>query len=165
MGDRGQGSHSDTEGVQQTSRSARLIWAVFAVCATVGATSVFSTVLTAGAATEASSSAKPVVFRNPSGNALCLYDTLVKAGQLECAVLSTGTASATPLIWRLLAQGIPGAPFRQDNWTGSDIPVIPYGATRRSGVFSCSSLTVGLICWSRVSSHGFLLSKLRQITF
>jgi hypothetical protein len=49
------------------------------------------------------------MFRNPSGNALCLYDTLVKAGQLECAVLSTGTASATPLIWRLLAHGIPGA--------------------------------------------------------
>jgi hypothetical protein len=105
------------------------------------------------------------MFRNPSGNALCVYDTVVKGGQLECAVASTGTASATPLIWQLLVHGIPGAPFRQDNWTGSDIPVIAYGATRRVGVFSCSSLTVGLICWSRVSSHGFLLSKLRQITF
>ena len=121
--------------------------------------------LMADAATGAPSSAKPVMFRNASGNALCTYDTLVKAGQLECAVVSTRTASATPLIWRLLARGIPGAPFRQDNWTGSDIPVLPYGATRRIGVFSCSSLTVGLICWSHVSSHGFLLSKLRQITF
>jgi hypothetical protein len=150
--------------VEQATRSARLIWAVFIVSATVGAAAVFSTVLTAGAGT-ASSSAKPVMFRNPSGNALCVYDTVVKAGQLECAVVSTETASATPLIWRLLPQGVPGAPFRQDNWTGSAIPVIPYGATRRSGIFSCSSLTVGLICWSRVSSHGFLLSRLHQITF
>jgi len=138
---------------------------VFAVCAILGAASVFGTVLTASAARGASSSARPVMFRNPSGNALCSYDTLVKAGEIECAVVSTRSASATPLIWRLQAQGISGAPFRQDNWTGSDIAVLPYGATRRIGVFSCSSLTVGLICWSRVSSHGFLLSKLRQITF
>lgn len=123
-----------------------------------------SAALMAGAASGASS-AEPVQFRNPSGNALCAYDTRVKAGRIECAVVSTRTASASPLIWPLLAHGVPGPPFRQDNWTGSDIPAIAYGATRRIGVFSCSSLTVGFICWSRVSSHGFLLSKLRQITF
>jgi hypothetical protein len=106
-------------------------------------------------------------FKNPSGNARCVAAKVSgEPPTLACAVLSTATAALNPEAWFLNPNGPVGAPIRPDNWIGQAVPVIRYGQTRRFfGVFRCSSLTVGLLCWSTRSSHGFLLSTRHQFTF
>jgi len=110
---------------------------------------------------------REIDFKNPSGNARCIA---AKASgeppSLACAVLSTATAALTPEAWWLNPRGPVVAPTRPDNWIGQAVPVLRYGHTRRFfGVFRCSSLTIGLLCWSTRSSHGFLLSTRHQFTF
>jgi hypothetical protein len=110
---------------------------------------------------------REIDFKNPSGNARCV--AAKASGEppfLACAVLSTSTVALNPEAWWLNPRGPVGAPTRPDNWIGQAVPVIRYGQTRRFfGVFRCSSLTIGLLCWSTISSHGFLLSKRHQFTF
>jgi hypothetical protein len=96
---------------------------------------------------------REIDFKNPSGNARCV------------AAKVSGEPPSLALWW-LKPHGPVGAPIRPDNWIGQAVPVIRYGQTRRFfGVFRCSSLTIGFLCWSTSSSHGFLLSRHHQITF
>ena len=110
---------------------------------------------------------REIDFKNPSGNARCVAAKVPgEPPTLACAVLSTATASLDPEAWWLNPRGPVGVPIRPDNWIGRAVPVIRYGQTRRLfGVFRCSSLTIGLLCWSTSSSHGFLLSRHHQFTF
>jgi hypothetical protein len=113
------------------------------------------------------SGVREIDFKNPSGNARCVATKVSgKPPFLACAVLSTATAALNPEAWWLDPREPVTAPTRPDNWIGRAVPVIPYGQTRRFfGVFHCSSLTIGLLCWSTQSSHGFLLSTHHQFTF
>jgi hypothetical protein len=43
--------------------------------------------------------------------------------------------------------------------------VLPYGNTRRLGPFRCRSRRSGLTCRSKVSGHGFELSREQQRVF
>ena len=110
---------------------------------------------------------RTIDFKNPSGNARCVAAKVSgEPPSLACAVLSTSSAALNPEVFSLNRAGPVGAPIRPDNWIGQAVPVIRYGQTRRFfGVFRCSSLTIGLLCWSTSSSHGFLLSRHHQITF
>lgn len=110
---------------------------------------------------------REIDFKNPSGNARCIAAKVSgKPPYLACAVVSTSTPTLNPEAWWLYRRGPVGAPIRPDNWIGQGVSVIRYGQTRRFfGVFRCSSLTIGLLCWSTRSSHGFLLSTRHQFTF
>ena len=111
-------------------------------------------------------SGKEFDFKNPTGNARCVaVVTSAKVGSVGCAVLSTWTATRTPAVWWLDATGPVAPPSYPDNWIGATVPVLRYGATRHFGPLRCTSLTIGLLCWSRVSSHGFLLSRHHQLVF
>ena len=73
---------------------------VFAVCATVGAASVFTS--TPARATSNAFYA----FRTPSSNIICdLAFSSGRHGRLACAVRSTGAPDAYPKTWSLAAVG------------------------------------------------------------
>ncbi|HVP74919.1 MAG TPA: hypothetical protein VMS63_02770 [Gaiellaceae bacterium] len=131
-----------------------------------GVTLVFALTLAVSVPGLARASHKEFDFKNPSGNARCVAVVgSTDGGFVACAVLSTWTATLTPGVWSVSVQGPVGPPSHPDNWISASVPVLRYGTTRHFGVFRCTSLTIGLLCWSRVSSHGFLLSRQHQLVF
>jgi hypothetical protein len=118
-------------------------------------------------ATPAGAAVREIQFKNPSGNARCVAAQVSgKRPWVACAILSTGTAGLDPQAWWLYPRGPIGPPIRTDNWIGPDVPVLRYGRARRFfGVLRCRSLTVGMLCWSTASGHGFLLSRTHQLVF
>jgi hypothetical protein len=116
----------------------------------------------------AGSRLQELLFRTPSSNILCAADSWDSRtnGSILCAVVSTATRTQYPITWGLPADGRVWRARRSDapGNLGSG-RVIPYGTTWTLGLFRCSSQSVGLRCWSRVTSHGFFLSRARQRVF
>jgi hypothetical protein len=139
--------------VERASRGTRLTRAVFAVYATVGAASVFSS-------TPARASSHAFyAFRTPSSNIICdLAFSGARQGRLSCAVRSTGTPDAHPKTWSLAAVGRVTV-ARIDNSPNPNGAVLAYGQSLRRGPFRCSASRSGLECRSVLSGHGFFLSR------
>jgi hypothetical protein len=139
--------------VEWANRSKRLTRAVLAVCATVGASSVFSS-------TGAHASAHAFyAFRTPSSNIICdLAFSSPREGRLGCAARSSGTPGAYPKTWSLAGVGRVTV-ARIDNSPDPNGAVLAYGHSLRRGPFRCASSHTGLECRSVVSGHGFFLSR------
>lgn len=106
------------------------------------------------------------LFRTPSKNIYCSafeWNSL-KSGAVQCVVLSTGTTRLNPKEWLLKAEGRVRV-FRPEDAPIANNKVVPYGTLLKLGLFRCRSMTSGLKCWSRLSRHGFFLSRERQRTF
>jgi hypothetical protein len=156
MGDCGQAQLFRYEGVERASRGTRLTRVLLAVCATVGAASVFSS--TAARA----SSHGFYAFRTPSSNIICdLAFSSARQGRLSCTVRSTGTPDAYPKTWSLAAVGHVIV-ARIDNSPYPNGVVLAYGHSLRRGPFRCSASRSGLECRSVLSGHGFFLSRALQ---
>jgi hypothetical protein len=98
-------------------------------------------------------------FHSPSKNIACLYSSHGGPGAfIRCDVHSLGDWA-----FRLRRHRKPrkihvtdAAPLGR---------VLHYGRSRRLGPFTCRSRRTGLTCKSRVSGHGFRLSRQRQKLF
>ena len=114
----------------------------------------------------AQSQFKEFLFKTPSNNIYCSafeWNSL-KSGSIDCAVISTGTRTTPPKQWYLGTKGrvTTGRPYEGPI---SHNKVVPYGTTLKLGLFRCTSRETGLRCWSRLSGHGFSLSRERQKVF
>jgi len=114
----------------------------------------------------ASVSFQEFLFRTPSKNIFCnaFEWNSLKNGDIQCVVLSTGTAHLNPKEWLLEAEGRVQI-FRPEDAPIAANKVVPYGTLLKLGLFRCTSMRSGLKCWSRLSGHGFFLSRERQRTF
>lgn len=133
--------------------------------------------LLALAAPVASSSAGPVqvrevIFHSPSQNVRCdgwWFGTVRSGNAVQCAVMSTvgdspgGYLNNRPNVYRLGATG--RASVERAVWQIGLGRVVRYGASVRIGYISCSSRSQGVTCRSRLSGHGFFLSRQGQRTF
>jgi hypothetical protein len=114
----------------------------------------------------AESDFQELLFRTPSKNIYCSafeWNSLTN-GIIHCVVLSTGTARLNPKQWDLRAEGRVNI-YRPEDAPIANNRVAPYGTILRLGLFRCSSMRSGLKCWSRLSGHGFFLSREQQRTF
>jgi hypothetical protein len=99
-------------------------------------------------------------FHTPSGNIRCLYRSAAEDGGplLRCDVLSLNDVGFT-LDRRHRGKRVHVTDAVPEGH------VLPYGAKRRLGPFTCRSRRTGLTCRSRPSGHGFKLSRERQRVF
>ena len=110
----------------------------------------------------APAAAKTRSFRTPSKNVVCLYSSRGESGPyIRCDVLSLNDVGF------FLDRRHRGKRIRVTDTVAdpNKAPALRYGAPRRFGPFRCGSRRSGLICRSRVSGHGFELSRQRQRVF
>jgi hypothetical protein len=100
-------------------------------------------------------------FQTPSHNIYCLYVSSGGPGAfLRCDVLSLNDVGFT------LNRRGRGKRIRiTDSVVNRKARVLRYGRLIRVGPFGCRSRRSGLTCKSRVSGHGFKLSRQRQRVF
>lgn len=122
----------------------------------------------------ASAASGAETFRTPSANVYCAYEHYSFAPvDLRCEIRS----GIRPLPPRPAScQGDWGAGYAMrptgsahvlcisDTIYDAKAAVLPYGTTRRFGVFTCSSTAAGLRC-TNASGRGFFLSKEHSYTF
>jgi hypothetical protein len=110
----------------------------------------------------ASAEARYRQFQTPSHNIVCSYSSSGGPGPfVRCDVLSLGDEG-----FFLKKRG--KARRHRVTDVAGDVTrarVLRYGRSRRFGPFRCRSRRSGLTCKSRVSGHGFKLSRRRQILF
>jgi hypothetical protein len=100
-------------------------------------------------------------FQTPSHNIVCLYGSKGGPGpHLRCDVLSLNDTG-----FRLDRRHRGRRVRVTDTVNDPRAPVLRYGSSRRFGPFRCTSRRTGLTCRSRVSGHGFFLSRARQRVF
>jgi hypothetical protein len=97
-------------------------------------------------------------FMTPSHNIRCLADWAPGRGLLYCVIESRIGG------WIVSARG-PVKTFSPCDPLVDRAPVLPYGQTWNRGVFTCLSRRIGVRCHSRVSGHGFFLSRQVQRVF
>lgn len=106
--------------------------------------------------------ADDVFFQTPGGNTFC--QTFGR--HLMCGMLSTRRPNGAIPIYFLRVHGRARVrPIAGDPDT--EVPVLRYGHARRmfGGRVRCLSRRRGLRCRSRVSGHGFVLSRRHRATF
>ena len=105
--------------------------------------------------------ARTVSFRMPSSNIFCMYLSSGGPGAyLRCDVLSRNDVG-----FELRRRGRGKRIRITDSVVNRGARVLRYGRLIRVGPFGCRSRTSGLTCKSRVSGHGFKLSRERQRVF
>ena len=111
-------------------------------------------------AAPAAAEAKTRRFHTPSGNITCLYASKQGPGPfLRCDVLSLNDTGFT-----VRRRGAARRVHITDSVAGPG-RTLEYGERARYGPFSCLSRRIGLRCHSRVSGHGFFLSRASQRLF
>jgi uncharacterized protein DUF6636 len=106
--------------------------------------------------------AKTSLFRTPSKNVYCLYSSKGGPGPyIRCDVLSLNDAGFV-LDRRHKAKRVKVTDTVADPNRASELG---YGKSRRFGPFRCSSSPTGLTCKNRKRTHGFKLSRQKQILF
>jgi hypothetical protein len=104
-------------------------------------------------------------FKTPSGNIVCeAADWTLRSGAVICAVVSTGTRVLPPATWYLRVTG-PVRIQRPNDGPDYHNKIVLYGQLLSLGFFRCRSMVTGLRCWSRISGHGFFLSRERQAIY
>jgi uncharacterized protein DUF6636 len=117
-----------------------------------------TTVLIVGAAP---ASARSKSFRTPSKNIYCLYLSTQGPGPwIRCDVLSLNDTA-----FRLDRRHKGKRIHVTDSVFNRRAKVLRYGRLLRVGPFGCRSRRSGLTCKSRVSGHGFKISRQRQKRF
>jgi hypothetical protein len=107
-----------------------------------------------------------LLFKDPKGGVFCVafeWSSLTRA-TIECAVPSTAGDGRYPKQWFLHARGRVVV-LRPDNGPVERNRVLGYGASLELGPFRCTMLRAALRCTSRLSGHGFELSRSRQSLF
>ena len=100
-------------------------------------------------------------FQTPSRNIACLYSSSGGPGAyLRCDVLSLNDVG-----FELRRRGRGRRIRITDSVVNRKARVLGYGRLIRVGPFGCRSRTTGITCKSRVSGHGFKLSRERQRVF
>ena len=109
----------------------------------------------------APASARSKSFQTPSHNIYCLYSSSGGPGAfLRCDVLSLNDTG-----FMLKRRGRGKRIHITDSVVKRGAKVLRYGRLIRVGPFGCRSRTSGLTCKSRVSGHGFKVSRQRQRVF
>ena len=100
-------------------------------------------------------------FQTPSHNIYCLYLSSQGPGPfIRCDLLSLNDIGFT------VDRTHKGKRIHiTDSVVNRSAKVVHYGKSLRVGPFKCTSRTSGLTCRSRVSGHGFKLSRQRQRRF
>jgi hypothetical protein len=105
--------------------------------------------------------AKTRSFQTPSHNIRCAYFSTQGPGPwIRCDVLSLNDTA-----FRLDRTHKGKRIHVTDAAAGPHARVLRYGHSLKVGPFTCTSRRSGLTCKSRVSRHGFKLSKQRQKRF
>lgn len=105
--------------------------------------------------------AKTKSFRTPSKNIYCLYMSTQGPGPwLRCDVLSLNDTG-----FRVDRKHHGKRIHVTDSVVNRHAKVLHYGKTLDVGPFTCVSSRRGLNCDSRLSGHGFELSRKKQRTF
>src|SRR3954452_7949181 len=104
---------------------------------------------------------KTKAFQTPSHKIRCAYmSTLGPGPWIRCDVLSLNDTA-----FRLDRTHKGKRIHVTDAAAGPHARVLRYGHSLKVGPFTCTSRRSGLTCKSRVSRHGFKLSKQRQKRF
>jgi hypothetical protein len=109
----------------------------------------------------APASARTKPFQTPSHNIRCLYMSTQGPGPwIRCDVLSLNDTA-----YRIDRRHRGRRIHVTDTVAERGAPVLRYGKSLRLGPFTCRSRTSGLTCSSRISGHGFKVSRERQSRF
>jgi hypothetical protein len=104
---------------------------------------------------------KTKTFQTPSHKIRCAYmSTLGPGPWIRCDVLWLNDTA-----YRLDRTHKGKRIHVTDAVAGPHVKVVRYGTSLRVGAFTCTSRTTGLTCKSRVSRHGFTVSKEHQRGF
>ena len=113
----------------------------------------------AGASPAAAAPTKSPVFQTPSKKIACRYDP-TGTPRIRCDVLWLNDLAVV-----LTPKGKARRRHVTDTVASPHARVLRYGRSLELGPFKCTSRRTGLTCRSRLSDHGFTVSRARQRVF